>query len=322
MSWMTESWRRLRSMVRGTALERGLDEEIRFHIEQQTEKNQRAGMERGEARRQALIRFGGVERARESTRDEARPALLEDSVRDVRHGMRVLIGAPGFTAAAVMTLALGIGATAAIYSVVRTVVLEPLPYHEPDRLVAVWETNRGGTARNVIAPANFVAWRERSRTLEHLGMAGPAGLAVMINGQPLDVSGQTLSAEVFRALGVQPVLGRAYTDDEDRGGNSAVIVLSHEFWQSRLGGRPDVLGVTLSTDDGPRTVVGVMPPRFTVVGQRADFFIPYGQTLEQLRAVRGRGSSYAIGRLRQGTPFDAAYNEMRAIYAQLEKEEP
>jgi putative ABC transport system permease protein len=322
MSWMTESWRRLRSMVRGTALERGLDEEIRFHIEQQTEKNQRAGMERGEARRQALIRFGGVERARESTRDEARPALLEDSVRDVRHGMRVLIGAPGFTAAAVMTLALGIGATAAIYSVVRTVVLEPLPYHEPDRLVAVWETNRGGTARNVIAPANFVAWRERSRTLEHLGMAGPAGLAVMINGQPLDVSGQTLSAEVFRALGVQPVLGRAYTDDEDRGGNSAVIVLSHEFWQSRLGGRPDVLGVTLSTDDGPRTVVGVMPPRFTVVGQRADFFIPYGQTLEQLRAVRGRGSSYAIGRLRQGTSFDAAYNEMRAIYAQLEKEEP
>ena len=319
---MTESWRRLRSMVRGTALERGLDEEIRFHIEQQTEKNQRAGMERGEARRQALIRFGGVERARESTRDEARPALLEDSVRDVRHGMRVLIGAPGFTAAAVMTLALGIGATAAIYSVVRTVVLEPLPYHEPDRLVAVWETNRGGTARNVIAPANFVAWRERSRTLEHLGMAGPAGLAVMINGQPLDVSGQTLSAEVFRALGVQPVLGRAYTDDEDRGGNSAVIVLSHEFWQSRLGGRPDVLGVTLSTDDGPRTVVGVMPPRFTVVGQRADFFIPYGQTLEQLRAVRGRGSSYAIGRLRQGTSFDAAYNEMRAIYAQLEKEEP
>ena len=322
MSWITESWRRLRSMVRGTAVERGLDEEIRFHLEQQTEKNQRAGMDRSEARRQALIQFGGVERARESTRDEARPVLLEDSVRDVRHGVRVLIGAPGFTTAAVLTLALGIGATAAIYSVVRTVVLEPLPYHEPDRLVAVWETNRGGTARNVIAPANFVAWRERSRTLEHLGMAGPAGLAIMVNGQPLDVSGQNLSAEVFRALGVQPVLGRPYTEEEDRGGNSAVIVLSHEFWQSRLGGRPDVLGLTLSTNDGPRTVVGVMPPRFTIVGQRADFFIPYGQTLEQLRATRGRGSSYAIGRLREGTSFDAAYLEMRAIYAELEKEEP
>ena len=322
MSWITESWRRLRSMATSASLERGLDEEIRFHIDQQTEKNLRAGMDPAEARRRALVRFGGVERARESTRDEARPALLEDSIRDVRHGLRVLRKAPGFTAAAVITLALGIGATAAIYSVVRTVVLEPLPYHDPDRLIAVWETNRGGTARNVIAPANFVAWAERSRTLEHLGMVGPADLAIMINGQPLDVSGQTLSAEVFRALGVQPSLGRSYTVDEDRGANGNVIVLSHEFWQSRLGGRPDVLALTLSTDDGPRTVIGVMPPRFTVVGQRADFYIPYGQTLEQLRATRGRGSSYAIARLREGVSFDAAYSEMRTIYADLEKEDP
>ena len=122
-----------------------------------------------EARRQALLKFGGVERVRESTRDEIRPALLEDSVRDLRHGARVLRRAPGFTAAALVTLALGIGATSAIFSVVRTVMLEPLPYREPDRIVAVWETNRGGTSRNVIAPANFVAWRERTRTLEHLG---------------------------------------------------------------------------------------------------------------------------------------------------------
>ena len=100
-------------------------------------------------------------------------SVLEDSVRDLRHGARVLRRAPGFTAAALVTLALGIGATSAIYSLVRTVMLEPLPYREPDRIVAVWETNRGGTSRNVIAPANFVAWRERARTLEHLGMVGP-----------------------------------------------------------------------------------------------------------------------------------------------------
>ena len=322
MSWIIESWRRIRSLGQGASFERGLDEEIRFHVEQQTEKNLRAGMTADEARRQALLRFGGVERAKESTRDETRPALLDDSIRDVRYGLRVLLRAPGFTAAAVITLALGVGATSAIYSVVRTVVLEPLPYHEPDRLVAIWETNRGGTARNVIAPANFVAWRERSRTLEHLGMVGPAGLAIMINGQPLDVSGLSLSADVFRALGVRPALGRAYTVEEDHGANTAVIVLSHEFWQTRMGGRPDVLSVTLSTDTGPRTVIGVMPPRFTVVGQRADFYIPYGQTLEQLRAVRGRGNSYVIARLREGVSFDAAYSEMRSIYADLEREEP
>lgn len=322
MSWILESWRRIRSMARGAAFERGLDEEIRFHVEQQTEKNLRAGMTADEARRQALLRFGGVERAKESTRDETRPALLDDSLRDVRYGLRILLRAPGFTTAAVITLALGVGATSAIYSVLRTVVLEPLPYHEPDRLVAIWETNRGGTARNVIAPANFVAWRERSRTLEHLGMVGPTGLAIMINGQPLDVSGLSLSADVFRALGVRPALGRAYTVEEDQGANTAVIVLSHEFWQTRMGGRPDVLSVTLSTNSGPRTVIGVMPPRFTVVGQRADFFIPYGRTLEQLRAVRGRGNSYAIARLGEGVSFDAAYSEMRSIYADLEREDP
>ena len=103
---------------------------------------------------------------------------------------------------------------------------------------------------------------------------------------------------------------------------NAVIVLSHEFWQRRLGGRRDVLDMTLTTDGGPRTVIGVMPPGFTVVGQKADFLIPYGQTMEQLRAVRGRGSSYAIARLREGVSFEQAYSEMRSIYAELEKEEP
>ena len=322
MSWITESWNRIRSVGRRGALESGLGEEIRFHIDQQTEKNRRAGMSPDEARRQALVMFGGLERAKESARDEIRPALLEDSLRDVRHGVRVLLGAPGFTTAALVTLALGIGATSAIFSVVRTVMLEPLPYHEPDRIVAIWETNRGGTSRNVIAPANFVAWRERTQTLDHLGMVGPASLAMVVNGQPDQVSGLAVWSDVFRALGVQPALGRAYTAEEDFGGNAAVIVPSHEFWQRRLGGRQDVLAMTLSTSDGPRTVIGVMPAGFTLVGQKADFLVPYGQTLEQLRALRGRGSSYAIARLREGVSFERAYSEMRSIFSELEKEEP
>jgi putative ABC transport system permease protein len=245
-----------------------------------------------------------------------------DLARDLRHGLRVLRRAPGFTAGALITLALGIGATAAIFSVIRTVMLEPLPYRDPDRIVTVWETNRGGTVRNVIAPANFVAWRERSRTLEHLGMVGPASLAMIVNGQPLQTSGLAVSADVFSALGVQPILGRAYTPEEDFGGSSAVLLLSHEFWQRQLASRPDVLGMTLSTDNGPREVVGVMPPGFTLVGQKADFLMPYGQTLEQLRAVSGRGSSYAIARLRDGVAFEQAYSDMRSLYAQLEKEAP
>jgi putative ABC transport system permease protein len=255
------------------------------------------------------------------THDTGRPSVIEDSLRDARHGTRLLGRSPGFTAAALLTLALGIGATSAVFSVVRAVMLEPLPYGDPDRIVAVWETNRGGTSRNVIAPANFVAWRERTHTLEHLGMVGPTNLILMVNGQPSNVSGLTLSADVFAALGVRPALGRAYTVEEDLAGRSRVIVLSYEFWQSRFGGRA-VLGTTLNTGSGPATVIGIMPPGFTVVGQKADFLVPYGQSLEQLRAVSGRGSSYAIARLRDSVSFAQAASEMRAIFADLERESP
>jgi len=247
---------------------------------------------------------------------------FEESVRDVRHGGRVLLRAPGFTAAALVTLALGIGATSAIFSVVRAVVLEPLPYREPDRIVAVWETNRGGTSRNVISAANFVAWRERSRTLEHLGMVAPVGLSIVINGRAERIAGSAFSADVFVALGVQPALGRAYTSQEDFGGGNSVIVISHEFWQRRLGGRADILGLTLATDSGPRTVIGVMAPTFTVVGEKAAFLIPYSETIEQLRAISGRGNSYAIARLADGVTFEQAFAEMRSIYADLEREVP
>src|SRR4029453_15798382 len=131
MNWIRVGWRRLGSFLRRRTLEHGLDEEIRFHIDQQTEKNRRAGMSPDLARSAALRKFGGMERTREITRDEIRPALLDDSVRDVRHGFRVLRRAPGFTMAALATLALGIGATSAIFGVVRTVMLEPLPYRDP-----------------------------------------------------------------------------------------------------------------------------------------------------------------------------------------------
>jgi putative ABC transport system permease protein len=322
MSWLAETWKRLRTVVRRDAVERDMADEVRFHLDQQTAKNIRAGMTPDEARRQAALRFGAFERTKEEARDEVRPAWLEDLWRDVRHAARLLARSPGFTLAALTTLALGIGATSAIYSVVRTVMLEPLPYHEPDRLVTIWETNRGGTSRNVIAPANFVEWRERVRTVEHLGMTGNVDIAFLLGGQAVEVPGRRLTAATFRALGVQPIMGRAYTEDEDFGRRTDVVVVSHEFWQRRLGGRADVVGATLATDDGPMTVLGVMSPAFTILGERAEFFAPYSQTLEQLRAARGRANSYAIARLRDGVSFEQAYAEMRAIYKDLEREAP
>ena len=253
MRWITTSWQWIRSIGRRRTLESGLDEEIRFHIDQQTEKNRRAGMRPDEARRQALLKFGGLERVRESTRDEIRPALLEDSVRDLRHGVRVLRRAPGFTVAALVTLALGIGATSAIFSVVRTVMLEPLPYHQPG-------SDRRGVGDQ---PRRHQPERDRPGQLRRLARAHA-------NARPSGHGGpgrrgddhQRPAARRFQASPSRPTsfarwassLRSAAPTPPRKTPATPVIVLSHEFWQRRLGGRRDVLGMTIPTDDGPRTV--------------------------------------------------------------------
>jgi putative ABC transport system permease protein len=242
---------------------------------------------------------------------------------DLRFAIRAFLRAPRFTVPAVIALALGIGATSAIFSVVRAVVLEPLPYRNPERIVSIWESNVArNRLRNVVAPANFIAWQERNRSFDALGMTGPARLHISVDGLPYEVSGVSATSHVFTALGVVPVRGRTFSADEDLAGNDDVILVSEEFWRSRLGGREDIVGSTLVTSGRPRTVIGVMPQRFTIEGQRSDFYVPYGYTLEQLRAAPGRGSSPAIGRLRDGVSLQQAQDELRTMMLALEQESP
>jgi putative ABC transport system permease protein len=251
------------------------------------------------------------------------PLVTGHLIQDLRFAARAFARAPRFTIPAVMALALGIGATSAIFSVVRGVMLRPLPYRDPDRIVSIWETNPSrGQSRGVVAAANFVEWRERSRAFEHLGMVGPARLNLLLDGQPYELSGMLASADVFASLGARPAVGRAFTAREDLDGNDAVILLSHEFWRSRLGGRGDVLGSTINTDGRLRTVVGVMAADFTIEGQRADFYIPYGWTIEGLRATVGRGNSHAVARLRDGVSIAQASDDLTRIAAQLATEAP
>jgi putative ABC transport system permease protein len=222
-----------------------------------------------------------------------------------------------------LALAVGIGSTSAIFSIVEGVVLQPLPYEDPGRIVVVWEHNlRRNRPRNVIAPANFVEWRGRNRSFDYLAMVGPSRLAVMIDGQPEEATGLFASSDLFPALGVQPMFGRSYTAREDERGNDMVIVLGHDYWRTRFGGRSDILGQTVTTNGRPRVVLGVMPPDFTVAGQRPDYLIPYGWQIEDLRGARGRGSSHAVARLRDGVSFAQAEADMKALMAQLEKEAP
>ena len=213
-------------------------------------------------------------------------------IQDLRFAVRSFTRSPRFTVPALLTLALGIGATSATYSIVHAVMLKPLPYDQPERVVVVWESNASrNRPRNVISAANFVEWKARSRSFEHLAVAGPARLTLVIGGQPEEIQGHVASSDVFAVLGVQPALGRGYTSREDEAGSDQVIVVSHEFWQARLGGRTDVIGSTLASNGQPRTVIGVLPPGFTLLGQRVTYLVPYGWRVEQLRSAPGRGSS-------------------------------
>ena len=196
-------------------------------------------------------------------------------LQDLRFALRSFVRAPRFSVPAILALALGIGATSATLSVVRGVMLEPLPYRDPARIVTIWETNPGrNIRRNVIAQSNFVAWRERTRSFENLGMVGPARLSLVIGNTPEEVEGMFASSDVFTILGVKPAIGRAYTSNEDVLGNDRVIVVSHDFWQTELGRRADLVGTTIRANGVPRTVVGVMPEGFTLVGQKASFLVP------------------------------------------------
>jgi putative ABC transport system permease protein len=237
--------------------------------------------------------------------------------------MRSFLRAPRFTVPALIALGLGIGATSAIFSVVRGVILRPLPYRDPDRIVAIWENRVDrNQSRNVIASANFVAWGERNKSFESLGMVGPSRQAIVIGGQPEEITGFFASAAALAALGTQPQIGRLFTPAEDLEGNDSVILISHQFWETRLGSRADVLGSSLTTNGRARSVIGVMPPDFTIEGQRTTYMIPYGWTIERLRQAQGRGSSHAIARLRDGVSFEQANAEMKAIALQLQKEDP
>jgi putative ABC transport system permease protein len=325
MKWIATAWNWTRSIMRSRALERGLDEEIRFHLDQQIERNRRAGMTPAEARRQAHVSFGGVQRIKESTRDEIRPAILEDSVRDVGYGFRVLRQAPAFSVAALVTLALGIGANATLFSIINAVLLRPLPYPESDRVVWVGETRvdlpfsfskPGG-----VSYENFIDWRTQQTVFAAIGAYQPAGGspgAFLIDGEPVRLEIQRMSADTFVALGVAPVIGRVFNNDEDRRGGRPSVILSHRTWQQRFRGQ-HVVDQPIAMNGVVHTILGVMPAGFNFPYEGIEAWLPLGSIPAPSRRSRGLA---AVARLKPGVTIAQAGAEMTTIAERLERAYP
>src|SRR5258706_11202336 len=253
--------RRFRALFQKRRLDRQLDDELRFHIEAQIEDNLRRGMTREQARHEAQRSFGGVERVKEAYRDQRGIPLLETLIQDLRHSERMLRRSPAFTAIAILTLALGIGATSAIFSVVNAVLLKPLPFRNADRLALVRQQipKLGPQTMRVAAP-DTVEYR-KADAFEEAGAAMNRVYHLSGDGVPDQVAGARVSANLFPMLGATPLMGRLFSEDEDRSG-ARIALLSHSLWRRRYGGDSRILGRTILIDRVPYQVIGVMPPVF------------------------------------------------------------
>ena len=254
---------RLRSLFRRSQVERELDEELQYHLERQIEEFTARGMRPTEARTHALRALGGVERRKDEMRDTRGLNWLDDLGRDVRYATRMLRRAPSFTAVAALTLALGIGSSAAIFSVVDAVLLRPLAYREPDRLVFL---QHAGTT---VAAATYFDWKAGSRSVERMSAAESWSPNLTGGDKPEEVGAIRLTADHLPMLGVSPLIGRLFLPEEEHAGAHRVIVLGHGIWQRRFGADSSVIGRSIPVDGERYTVVGVMPvPIRTALGRR------------------------------------------------------
>ena len=311
---------RLRGLFARRRLARDAQQEIEMHLDLLAAQYVRAGNPPAEARRLARAKFGGVTQLQESLRDQAGFPMLESIVRDVRYALRGLRRSPGFSLIVVLTLGVGIGANAAVFSFVNAVLLRPLPYAEADRLVAVQETSPPSPF--FVTPGDYVDWKERNEVFETLsgyayslsGLVGPSGDAEL-----LFVA--ATSADFFRTLRVRPLLGRTFRPGEDQAGRDHVAVLGHGLWTRRFGGEPDVVGREITLDGRARTVIGVMPPAFEFPTGAREVWTPL-VLAEASRNDRRNHSMMTVARLRPGVTLRQARARMEALGVRLAEIHP
>src|SRR6059036_1727756 len=261
-SWLRVLVLRLMALFRKGRLEQDLDEELSSHLGMLVEENVRKGMSREEARYAALRSFGGVAQVKEIFREQRGLPMIETVVQDLRFGVRMLARNPGFTAVAVATLALGIGANTAIFSVVNSVLLRPLAYRESQQIYLIQVIWLQMAKFYPLIPANlpgFRIWQRECHSFEGIAVAEGASADLTGAGEAVEIHGVRASANIFDVLGVRPALGRSFLPEEDEPGRGRVVVLTDEFWRGRFHADPFVVGRTITLDGAPYTVVGVLP---------------------------------------------------------------
>ncbi|PYR33228.1 MAG: hypothetical protein DMF90_21560, partial [Acidobacteria bacterium] len=313
---------RLRNVLRPFDAELELAREVDAHLRLLAEDFERQGLTPRQALVAARRKFGGVEQAKELHRD-ARSFLWLDQLRqDSHYACRTLARNPGFTVVAVLTLALGIGANTAIFSLIYAVLWRPLPFHAPERLVMVWEDQtRYGFPQGTPAPANFLDWRTQNHVFEDMAAMVWQDFTVTGNGNPERIAGLRVMAGFFPLLGVQPILGRTFVPAEDRPEAAPTAVLSYGFWQRRFGGDRGLVGRTISLNGAVRTVVGIMPAGFQFPSRQAEVWVPAAFTSREL-AERDSHYLTVIARLKGGTLLSEAEANMAVIARTLEQQYP
>ncbi|MGV3710893.1 MAG: ADOP family duplicated permease [Gemmatimonas sp.] len=303
---------RLRSMLGRDSLNADFDDELRYHIERETQENIKRGMAPDEARRAAHAAFGGVERFKEGLRDEHGVRWLDDLSADIRHGFRLLRKNTLFSATVIATLGLGIGATTTIFTIVNGVLLRPLPFANADRIVSLSESTKGKDG-NGVGDVAFNAWMRQSRSFSSIAVYGGAIATLTGEGEPVEIKGGAGTPAFFTALQVRPQLGRLFSPEEAVKGGPRVMLLSYALWQNKFGGDSSVLNRSFMMNGFPRTVVGIMPPSFSFP-QDAQYWtpliVPSDPNIEYNFQV--------LARLRDGVTAESAQRELMQYTAGID----
>ena len=317
MRSLTKISLRIRSLFRRERADRELADELRFHLERQIAANVAAGISPEAARQAALREFGGVDQIREECADMRRVSWLHDFAQDLRYALRMLRKSPGFTIIAVLTVAIGIGANTAIFSIVNAVLLEPLPFRDPSGLVQLWETE-SAPGNFPLAGGDYLAWQKQNHTLAGTALLSWPQSANLSAGHHAETAVvEQTQGDFFSLLGVQPMLGRGFGNGEDQAGRNRVAVVSYGFWQSHLGGEHGVIGHTVLLNDEAYTVIGVMPPSFNFPA-RAQIWTPLDMSPEKL-GDRGSHHWEAIARLKPGIAPMLTAADLTAVETRLSK---